>query len=132
MNLLAVDFGEKNIGLAFCDTEIKLPLSLESLRVETEEQALQEISETIKSRNIELAVFGLPLNFEFKETKQSQKTRDFAAKLEEKLGVKIYFINEVLSSLLASRLKESSKNTHSSSALLLLEDYLDKLEEQAK
>jgi len=63
MNLLAVDFGEKNIGLAFCDTEIKLPLSLESLRVETEEQALQEISETIKSRNIELAVFGLPLNF---------------------------------------------------------------------
>ncbi len=132
MNLLSIDFGEKNIGLAFCDTDIKLPLSLEPLRVSSNAEALEKLGEIIKSRNIDLIVFGLPLNFEFKETEQSEKVRDFAQKLEKKLGVKTDFVNEALSSLLAARLKNSSKNTHSSSALLLLEDYLDKIDERGK
>jgi len=52
MNILAVDYGEKNIGLAFADSDIKLPLSLPPLRVESETAALEEIEKIVnKSGN---------------------------------------------------------------------------------
>ncbi|KKT86236.1 MAG: hypothetical protein UX26_C0003G0028 [Parcubacteria group bacterium GW2011_GWC1_45_9] len=129
MNLLAVDFGEKNIGLAFYSPAAKIPLTLEPLRVGSKAEALAKLGELVKEKEVGKVVFGLPLNFEFAETEQSQKTRQFAKELFETHGVEVDFVNEVLSSVLASQLRGSSKDSHSSSALLILEDYLDKLEE---
>lgn len=124
MRLLAVDFGEKNIGLAFCDLETRVPVGLEPLRVNSEKEALEKIVQVIKQRNIDIVIFGLPLTFRFEETEASGKIRVFSEKLLKKIEVKIEFVNEVLSSELAQKLKQSSKNTHSSSALVILEDYL--------
>ncbi len=130
MNILSVDFGEKNIGLAFTDSETKLPLTLEPLRVGSEEEALEKLGEIIKTRSVERVVFGLPLSFEFAETEQSEKVHQFADKLMGKYQIERAFINEALSSAMAARLKKTSKNTHSSSALIILEDYLDRLDER--
>lgn len=132
MNILSIDFGEKNIGLAFADSETKLPLMLEPLRVESEEEALEKLGEIIKARKVERVVFGLPLSFEFAETEQSGKVYLFADKLAEKYPVEQAFINEVLSSAMAARLQKTSKNTHSSSALIVLEDYLSRYDEHGK
>lgn len=129
MNILAIDFGEKNIGLALADTETKLPLSLPPLRVESEVEALGKIVGIVREKNIQRLVFGLPLTFQFEETEVCGKIRKFAQKAEEKTGAGIAFINEVLTSTLAARLKETSKDTHSSSALIILEDYLNRFDE---
>ena len=74
-------------------------------------------------------VFGLPLNFHFEETEICKKIREFAEKAEQKFDIQTAFVNEVLTSTLAARLKESSRDTHSSSALIILEDYLNRFEE---
>jgi putative Holliday junction resolvase len=132
MNILAIDFGEKNIGLAFADSETKLPLSLKPLRVGSEEEALEKLGEIIKEKNIAKIVFGLPLSFEFAETEQSEKVHQFADKLTEKYQIEQAFLNEVLSSAMAARLQKTSKNTHSSSALIILEDYLNRYDEHGR
>lgn len=124
MKLLAVDFGEKNIGLAFCDLETRVPVSLEPLRVNSEKEALEKIAELVKQRNIDIVIFGLPLTFHFEETEASEKIRVFSEKLVKNIEVKIEFVNEVLSSELAQKLKQSSRASHSSSALVILDDYL--------
>ena len=129
MVILAVDFGSKNIGLAFCDTETKVPLRLESLRIKSETEALEKLGKIIKEKNIGKIVFGLPLSFEFAETEQSEKVHQFADKIAGECRIELAFINEVLSSAMAARLQKTSKNTHSSSALIILEDYLNRFEE---
>ena len=129
MNILAVDYGEKNIGLAFADSDIKLPLSLPPLRVESETDAMREIEKIVKEKNIQRIVFGLPLTFQFEETEACEKIRKFSRKISGKLGIQAAFVNEVLTSTLAARLKESSRETHSSSALIILEDYLNRFDE---
>lgn len=126
MNLLAVDYGTKHIGLAYADSDQRLVFPLEPLEVKSEEQALAGLISVIKQRNIHRVVLGLPFSFQFEETSFCQVIRDFASKLEASAGIEVVFVNEVLSSDLANEITGRKQKNHSVSAQIILADYLTK------
>ena len=126
---LALDVGEKRIGLAWGDDQVKLasPYGI----VEMGENVVAEIANIAEKLKAEVLVLGLPRNSKGEETQQSLYVRDFAKKLEV-LGLPIVFQDESLTSVEAEKNAQSSKNYQAGqpiddiAASLILSDYLEK------
>jgi putative Holliday junction resolvase len=127
--ILAIDWGEKNIGLAISDSALHFAFPYKNLKAENDDELLKELKEICKQEKIKTIVFGLPLNFQFEETTESEKIRIVANRVENELQIKIAFMNEILTSQLANDLKKSKKKDDSLSASIILNDYLKKIKE---
>jgi putative Holliday junction resolvase len=127
--ILAIDWGEKNIGLAITDSALRFSFPYKNLKINNDDELLKNLKEICKKEKIKTIVFGLPLNFQFEETEESEKIRIVATKVENELKVKIAFINEILTSQLANDFKKSKKKDNSLSASIILSDYLKKIKE---
>ncbi|HEX5798046.1 MAG TPA: Holliday junction resolvase RuvX [Candidatus Saccharimonadales bacterium] len=125
-NYLAVDVGEKRVGLAIASVIAKLPRPLAILP--NQEDIFQRISKIVKDENIDKIIVGLPRNMSGEETAQSDFSRQFAAKLGETTGADIIFADESLSS---ERVKDSTYKKDPSgyldsiAACFILEEYLE-------
>lgn len=98
MRYLAIDYGETNIGLAYCD---KLEISTRPLTpIKNKEiaKSVEQIIRLINQHNIDAVVVGLPLGSKNQETQQSIKIRFFADRLKELINKPVEFWNEALSS----------------------------------
>ncbi len=131
--ILALDLGKKRIGLALSDplaiTAQGLP-TLYRTRIREDLDALAALAE---EREVGLFLMGKPLHMSGDESRQSEYTRDFAARLEQRTQLRVVFWDERLTSREASRvLRESgisiekrARAIDQLSAVLLLESYLD-------
>ena len=126
MRVLGIDYGTKYIGLAYLDTANQVSLPLAELVMTSPAQALKELAREIKEREVEKLVFGLPLSFQLKETPICAEIREFAEALADLAGVKLGYINEVLTSDLAKKLSEKQAKDNSLAAKIILDDYLIK------
>ena len=125
-NILAIDIGSKRIGLAIANTVAKLPVPLEVIA--NDRLVFQTIKDIISKYNVKQVVVGLPRNMSGEETRQSQFSREFAAKLEKVLGLKVKFADESLSTKRAQTLpSRQGKSNHldSMAACFILEEYLE-------
>lgn len=129
MKLLGIDFGEKHIGCAIADSDGHVATKLPTLEVVSMHDAVSRVGIVVKSEHIDLVVLGLPLSFQFEQTPMCETVRTFANALAAATGVRITFVNEVLSSDLSKQLTHAQKD-HSVSAQILLQDYLDKIDER--
>ncbi len=129
MRILGIDFGEKHIGCAIADSDGHIATRLPTLEVVSMHGALSRVGAMVKSEHIDLVVLGLPLSFQFEQTPMCETIRIFANALTAATGVRITFVNEILSSDLSKKLMHSGKD-HSVSAQILLQDYLDKTDER--
>lgn len=125
-DVLALDVGEKRIGVARSSIIARLPEALDIIEVDGQE--IQKIDELIEKHQVQIIVVGLPRNMQGQETQQSQQVRDFAKKLEG-LGVMIEFQDESLTSVKAQELNQgkSEKSLDSEAAMLILDDYLARI-----
>lgn len=136
---LALDFGEKRIGIAVSDENRKYSFSREHLI--NDGQSLQKIKKLVIDENVSKIIIGYPLNFKSEKTIQTMKTEDFRNKLEEylvknSLKTEILFYDERFTSKIAesgishSGLKKKKKHekglVDSLSAQILLQDYIDR------
>ncbi|MBD3244367.1 MAG: Holliday junction resolvase RuvX [Candidatus Moranbacteria bacterium] len=122
-NILAIDHGNKNIGLAI-SVKGDLPLGFKTLQ--NSKSAMQEISNITKENNINLIIIGYP-NFKFGDS-QIKKVDDFIVKLKESLGknIKIKRFDETLTSKQANRyIGKNKKIQHQEAARIILEDWLN-------
>ena len=126
MRVLGIDYGTKYIGLAYLDTANQVSLPLAELTLTSKAQALNELALEIKEREVEKLVFGLPLSFQFEETLICVEIREFAEALADLTGVKLDYINEVLTSDLARVVSGKPAKDNSLAAKLILDDYLIK------
>jgi putative holliday junction resolvase len=124
MNILGVDFGTKNIGLAWVETGLGVVLPFGVIKNE-KNKALAELAGLIKKEKIEKIVFGLPLNLDGGENANTKKVRMFAGRLEEKTGIRVYFESEIFSSRQAGRAAGGASRDEKA-AMIILEDYLKK------
>lgn len=92
-NLLGVDYGETNIGLAFGKNGLAQPGPVISGK--NDEAAIKEIAKYVIENKINLIVFGLPLSDDGKETHQSQKVRRFAKLLRVFVKLPTEFVDEI-------------------------------------
>ncbi len=120
MNILAIDFGTKSIGLAWCETTIGAILPYGIIK----DQKIDELAKLIKEEKIELVVVGLPTGLDNKENTNTERVRKFAEELKLNISCPVVFFDEKFSSAQADRMGgEASRDEKS--AMIILEDYLN-------
>ena len=127
--ILAIDYGEKRVGVAVAHTVARLPRPLTTLQ--TSEQLIEDIQRIIQEQSVGLVVVGIPRNMDGSESKQSQLCEAFARELSSVLTVPVRTADETLSSEEAeSALRAIGKDytkadVDAMSAALILERYID-------
>jgi len=122
MNILAIDFGTKNIGLAWCDTGIGVVLPYGKL--ETRNWKL-ELVKLINTERIDKVVIGLPVGLDGKENMNTARVKKFGEELKAQISVSVEYCDERFSSQQADR-SEGGASRDEKSAMVVLESYLAK------
>jgi putative Holliday junction resolvase len=120
MNILAIDFGTKNIGLAWCETNIGVVLPYGIIR----DQKISELFGLIKKEKIERVIVGLPIGLDNKENTNTVRVRKFIEELRPNIPCPVEFFDERFSSAQADRMGEGASRDEKS-AMIILEDYLN-------
>jgi putative Holliday junction resolvase len=126
---VALDIGEKRIGVAFGDSQTKIAVPEATLS--NDDDFLANLGELIERKKPVAIVVGLPRNSKGQETKQSEYAREFAKSINV-FNLPIVFQDESLTSVEAETLLKSQrcKNYNSGqidakAAALILSDYLE-------
>jgi putative Holliday junction resolvase len=106
--VLAFDFGEKRIGVAVGDLELRIAHPLSTIAAEDNTTRFAEIGKLIDEWKPAKLVVGLPMHADGAEHEVSRLARRFANRLEGRFGVKVALVDERLTSVAAeSRLREA-------------------------
>jgi putative Holliday junction resolvase len=130
--ILAVDWGERRIGLAISDPLGVIATGLETLDVQTPTEAARRIAEVAAERDAERVVVGLPLLMSGERGQAAEAALALAAALAERTGLPVDTYDERLTSALSERrLRETGVRTGQAreridqgAAMVLLESYL--------
>ncbi len=131
MKILALDFGEKRIGIAIGDPEVGVAAARDFL--ENSSDVFENLIDLIGQDNVEQILIGLPYGLSGGETEQTKSAREFAAELESKTATKIELVDERFTSRIAtSNLQAAGENSRkqkslvdSEAARIMLQEYLD-------
>lgn len=82
MRYLGLDIGRKRTGVSFADDAIGVPLAVDTLVSENEEDLVAQILQACDERDIDVVVVGLPLLPSGKEGTQSSYVRFIGDRLE--------------------------------------------------
>ena len=111
MRILGIDHGERRIGLALSDPLGIIAGGLPTLAVTSEEQAVDEIRQLVRTREVEQIVVGLPRNMDGSIGPQAELAQAFAAKLEA-LGKPVHLVDERLTTERAQRTMKDAGFSH--------------------
>jgi putative Holliday junction resolvase len=124
--ILAIDFGEKRIGLATCDATGQVVAARRTLLRKSDAAAVEEIGQFCSNEEVEAVVVGIPRSPEGIESPFAARVRSFAAKLGKRLDVPIDYHEETLTSWEAQHAEphQTREEIDRSAAALILADYL--------
>ena len=127
---LALDVGEKRIGVALGDDGVRLAFAYETIEVDGNE--IVRIAELAIRERADVIVVGYPRNQSGEATAQTRYVEEFARRLED-FDAKIVFQDESLTSVLAEQRLQSHKKPYTKgdidtlAAAIILQDYLEQL-----
>ena len=132
MRVMAIDYGDRRIGLAVSDALGVLCGDAFTLSERNMERAAQRIAEEARTREVGTLVLGLPKNMDGSEGPRAEKSREFAALLEAETGLTPVLWDERRSSVEAhailhangKKMKAHRKTVDAVAASLMLEVYL--------
>lgn len=127
-NLLALDVGEKHIGMAMADTAVRIAVPFGWL--EHTETILTDLAEVLLRHEIDVIVVGYPRNQSGEPTKQTAYVEEFVKTIAElDIDAEIVYQDESLTSVQAeARLGTRIKNKgeiDAEAASIILQDYLE-------
>ncbi|HWZ85570.1 MAG TPA: Holliday junction resolvase RuvX, partial [Thermoanaerobaculia bacterium] len=96
--VVAVDFGEKRIGLATSDASGLLATPRMTLQRKSDAIAITALAGFCRAEESELVVFGIPRSPEGVESPFAARIRSFAARFTRETGIPIRFHEETLTS----------------------------------
>ena len=129
MKILAIDYGTKNIGLAYADTAsvlIAQPLTI----ISNSTSLFEELSLICQKHKIEQLILGYPRGLSGQVTQQTRDVQAFGDKLKSSLGLPLQYQDETLSSVhvreqLSEDKKGNKQKIDDQAAALILQDYLE-------
>jgi putative pre-16S rRNA nuclease len=127
MRILAVDFGEKRIGLATSDASGQIATARRTLARRDDASACEQIVRFCREEEVERVVFGQPRSPEGEESGFAARIRSFAGKFARSSGLPVEFHEETLTSREAqTRLPPGAarEEVDREAAAVLLEDFL--------
>jgi putative Holliday junction resolvase len=134
--ILAVDYGERRIGIAMSDPSATIAQPLPTLiRRAGKRPPVSKILEIITNNEVEAVVVGLPLALSGEDTDWTRTVREFAQTLQTRSGVPVDLFDERMTSVQAERSvrelglkksqREQKERIDSAAAMILLQMYLD-------
>ena len=132
MRTMAIDFGDRRIGLAVSDLLGMLAGEAWTMEEWDMERAAKRIAEAAKERDVGTLVVGLPKNMDGTEGPRAEKSRAFREMLIAESGLPVVLWDERRSSIEAHAIlhaggkkeKKHRKTVDAVAASLILEGYL--------
>ena len=133
MRVMALDVGDKTIGVAISDALLLTAQSRPTLRRKNLEADLQTLRNLAEENEVHEIVVGQPLHMDGKESPQSQKVARFAEQLHNVLDLPIVFWDERLTSFEAEQhleqmglnWRQRREQVDKIAAMIILQNYLD-------
>jgi RNAse H-fold protein YqgF len=101
--LLAIDHGQKRIGLALSDPDKIISKPLKTISYLNYGDLLKELILIINEHQVEQLIIGLPIGMHGNKTSQSEKVEEFKSFVEKKIDIPIIYVDERLSSVKAKK-----------------------------
>lgn len=127
-SVVALDVGEKRIGVAIANVQALLPHPFTTLR--RGEQTIHDVIALLQEHRAVAVVLGLPRGMDGQETAQTRAVEAFGHDLEEHVSVPLYWQDEAVTSITAeAELKNRGKpyekgDVDALAATYILEDFL--------
>jgi putative holliday junction resolvase len=133
MRVMALDVGDKTIGIAISDSLLLTAQPRPTIRRKELKTDLESLRRLAEENEVHEIVVGQPLHMDGKQSRQSEKVARFAEKLREVLDLPIVFWDERLTSFAAEQhLEEMGLNWRKRrdhvdkiAAMIILQNYLD-------
>jgi putative Holliday junction resolvase len=134
--IMAVDYGKKNIGLAYCD-ELGITIQpLPSLPNAGLKEFIKRLQSAVQSLEIRHLVLGMPLNMDGTQGEAFARMQQILETLRAKLTIPLSGVDERLSTVEAAdiwntmgrRQQKKYRTIDSLAAALILERYLKETE----
>ena len=134
MRKLGVDLGQVRIGLAMSDALNIFASALETYKRKSLDEDLQHIAKIANENDVDVIVFGLPINMDGTQGVKCQETYEFVDNLKKYCKQKIVFQDERLTTVSAERMlidanvsrKDRKQVIDKVAATFILQSYLDK------
>lgn len=135
MRYLALDVGERRIGVALSDETATLATGLDTLTRTGGKKDLQAVADLVARHEPAAVVVGLPLNMDGTAGAQAEKVRTFIEGLQARIAVPVVERDERLTTVEAHEILRKSGVAWSQraalldkvSAVVILQEYLDEL-----
>ncbi len=126
---MALDVGEKRIGVAIADSDVRIAVPLTTIDTVTTD-AFDETRRLLGYHDVDVLVVGYPRNQSGEPTAQTAYVEDFMSQLSD-IPAEIVYRDESLTSVLAEdHLRKTRKNYSKAdidmnAAAIILADYLE-------
>jgi putative Holliday junction resolvase len=141
--ILAVDYGERRIGLALSDPLRMIATPLPTLqRKRGKRPPVQAILDIVQANDVDALVVGLPLTLDGTESDWTREARTFGDNLARRSGLPVAFVDERMTSVAAERAvrglglpkheRERKERIDAAAAVLILQAHLDALRREAR
>lgn len=127
-SIVALDVGEKRIGVAVADTAVRIAVAYGTIEVDGTER--EAIARTMVNEHADTLVIGYPRNQAGEPTAQTAYVEAFRKSLND-IAEYVVFQDESLTSVLAEQRLKSHKKPYSKgdidaqAAAIILQDYLE-------
>jgi putative Holliday junction resolvase len=133
MRVLALDVGDKRIGVAISDPSQVLARSLKVIQRSSRQEDLAAVARLVEEYEVETVVVGYPRSLDGTVGEQAEKVEHYAAGLAEVLDVPVLLWDERFSTVTAEALmreaglrgKKKRERVDAVAAAVILQDYLD-------
>ncbi len=130
---MALDVGDKRIGVALSDPLQILASPLQTIARTSDEYALHEITGLVNKYEVEKLIIGMPYSLDGTTGPQAEKVLSFKDKISAQIAIEIVLQDERLSSVTADqKLKETGRKSarlkekiDAAAAAVILQSYLD-------
>ena len=131
--ILAVDWGERRVGIAISDPSGLLARSLPTLETRSETETVRALQSLVEDEEVVEIVVGLPLRLDGTKGEAAEKAEALAERLRQATNRPVQMWDERLTSVLAERqAREVGERTRgrkgridARAAEVLLQSYLD-------
>ncbi len=133
MRVLALDVGDKRIGVAISDPGQVLARSLKVIHRSSRQEDFAVVARLVEEYGVEKVVVGYPWSLDGTVGEQAEEVERYAAGLAESLAVPVLLWDERFSTVSAERLmreaglrgKKKRERIDAVAAAVILQDYLD-------
>ncbi len=132
--ILAIDYGERRIGLAMSDPERIIASGLSTLTINNDRAGIDEIKKIIRDYEVSLVVIGIPFRPDGSVSAKGIRIQTFGDTLKSETEVPVTEWDESFSSVSAKELliqaetkkkRRKKEKIDELAAVVILRDYMD-------